>query len=122
MKREHRLRTPAEFRRVREESRRVWPHPLLVLYLAPNDLDHPRIGITVSSRVGKAVVRNRVRRRLREALRARMDLLGAGQGAGKDVLVIARPNAATATWADLGAALDAVLARSGATSPAGASV
>jgi ribonuclease P protein component len=118
VKREQRLRTPAEFRRVREQSHRVWPHPLLVLYLAPNDLDHTRIGITVSSRVGKAVVRNRVRRRLREALRARLDLLGAG----KDVLVIARPRSANATWAELNTALDAVLARSGATIAAGASV
>jgi ribonuclease P protein component len=64
------------------------------------------------------VVRNRVRRRLREALRARLDRLRAGQ----DVLLIARPRAAEASWADLCAALDAVLARSGATTPARAPV
>jgi ribonuclease P protein component len=110
VKREQRLRTPAEFRRVRDASQRVWPNPLLVLYIAPNDLDRTRVGITVSSRVGKAVVRNRVRRRLREALQARLDALGTGN----DVLVIARPPSAAATWAELGAALDSVLARSGA--------
>jgi ribonuclease P protein component len=107
VKRDRRLRTPDEFRRVREESPRVWPHPLLVLYLAPNDLGRSRVGITVSSRVGKAVVRNKVRRRLREALRGRLDRLPAGS----DVLVIARPRSATATWPELCAALDSVLAR-----------
>jgi ribonuclease P protein component len=113
VKREQRLRTPAEFRRVRDASQRVWPNPLLVLYIAPNDLDRTRVGITVSSRVGKAVVRNRVRRRLREALRARLAALDA-LGIGNDVLVIARPPSANATWAELCVAVDSVLARSGA--------
>jgi ribonuclease P protein component len=79
--------------------------------MAPNDLDRSRVGITVSSRVGKAVVRNWVRRRLREALRARLDLLGPGN----DVLLIARPASARASWAELCSALDAVLIRSSAT-------
>jgi ribonuclease P protein component len=103
---------------VRDESPRVWAHPLLVLYVAPNDLDRTRVGITVSSRVGKAVVRNRVRRRLREALRARLDLLGAGN----DLLLIARPPSARASWAELCSALDTVLARSGATTTTRGSV
>jgi ribonuclease P protein component len=105
--RAQRLRTPAEFQRVRLGSERVWPHTLLVLYVAPNDLDHTRVGITVSSRVGKAVVRNRVRRRLREALQPRLAQLGIG----KDVLVIARPRSAGATWPELCAALDTVVSR-----------
>lgn len=107
MKREQRLRTPAEFRRVRDLAPRGWSHPLLVLHLAPNELGRTRVGITVSGRVGKAVVRNRVRRRLREALRARFDQLPAGH----DVLVTARPTSAEATWSQLYAALDSVLAR-----------
>ena len=65
-----------------------------MLYVAPNDLDRTRVGITVSSRVGNAVVRNRVRRRLREALRARSARLSAGH----DVLLMARPASARATW------------------------
>jgi ribonuclease P protein component len=81
----------------------------LVLYAAPNDLDRTRVGITVSGRVGKAVVRNRIRRRLREALRARLPRLLAG----RDVLVIARPASAQATWAELNEALDTLLGRTG---------
>jgi ribonuclease P protein component len=118
VKREQRLRTPADFRRVRDDAPRAWPHPLLVLYAAPNDLGRTRIGITVSSRVGNAVVRNKVRRRLREALRARLDRLTPGN----DLLVIARPAAAQARWQELSTALDVVLERCGATVPTRAGV
>jgi ribonuclease P protein component len=118
VQREQRLRSAADFQRVREQSPRVWPHRLLVLHVAPNDLGRARVGITVSGRVGKAVVRNRIRRRLREALRARFGSLVAGY----DVLIVARPASATASWLELGAALDTVLQRAGATAAVGTSV
>jgi len=118
VKREQRLRSAADFQRVRDQSPRVWPHPLLVLRVAPNDLDYARVGITVSGRVGKAVARNRIRRRIREALRARFSSLATGY----DVLVVARPASVQASWLDLNAALDVVLRRAGATVAAGASV
>jgi ribonuclease P protein component len=118
VKREQRLRTSAEFRNVREHAPRGWPHRLLVLYVVPNDFDRTRVGITVSSRVGKAVVRNRVRRRLREALQARLDRLAPGS----DILLIARPASAEAAWGDLTKALDGLLVRAGATGTASASV
>ena len=110
MKRDQRLRSSAEFRRVRELAARGWPHPLLVLFVAPNEVGRTRVGITVSGRVGNAVVRNRVRRRLREALRARYARLPGGV----DLVVSARPASAAASWVELNAALDAVLARAGA--------
>jgi ribonuclease P protein component len=118
VKRQQRLRTPAEFRRVREDAPRGWPHRLLVVYVAPNDVGYPRVGVTVSSRVGNAVTRNRVRRRLREALRARLDRLAGGH----DLVVVARPASAEATWAELSSALDGALQRAGATTPSGARV
>jgi len=108
VKREQRLRSAADFRRVREQAKRSWPHPLLVLQVAPNELEHTRVGITVSGRVGNAVVRNRVRRRLREALRARTERLPAGN----DLLITARPASAAASWPELCAALDSLLGRS----------
>jgi ribonuclease P protein component len=77
------------------------------MYTAPNDVGRTRIGITVSGRVGNAVVRNRVRRRLREAIRARYALLPQSI----DVVIAARPASAMATWPELNAALDSVLTR-----------
>src|SRR4051812_27439178 len=64
------LHTSAEIERVRAAGR-SWAHPLAVLIAAPNDLDHNRLGMAVSKRVGSAVVRNRVRRRIREFVRLR---------------------------------------------------
>ncbi|MBV9356594.1 MAG: ribonuclease P protein component [Chloroflexi bacterium] len=108
MKPDQRLRSNAEFARVRASGRSV-AHPLLVVIVLPNERAQTRLGVTVSRRVGTAVVRNRVRRRLREALRARYGgLLG-----GHDVVLVARPAVARATWMELNAALDQSLARTG---------
>lgn len=69
-----------------------------------------RVGIVVSRKVGNAVVRNRVRRRLRESFRARVRAGVVPDGA--DVVIIARPDAAGADFAALDAALNRALDRS----------
>lgn len=68
-----------------------------------------RIGIATPRTLGGAVQRNRVRRRLRELIRGRY----AGLAAGWDLLVIARPGASQATYAQLREALAALVDRSG---------
>src|SRR5574340_792144 len=107
MKREQRLPTNADFQRVRHQSGRAWTNPLVALYAVPNELNRVRVGITVGGRVGKAVVRNRVRRRIREAVRLRYGELSSGW----DLVLIARPAAANASWPDLCAAIENVLMR-----------
>jgi ribonuclease P protein component len=75
--------------------------------------DEPaRVGFVVSRRVGNAVVRNRVRRRLREQTRHRLDALPPGTL----LLIRALPEAAGATSVDLAAALDRALRPRGADS------
>lgn len=87
--------------------RRSWGHPLLVLYVAPNDGQPTRLGISVGKRVGKAVVRNQVKRRVREAVRHRAgDLVP-----GHDLVFIARAPAATAAWPELRDATEELLQR-----------
>ena len=69
-----------------------------------------RVGIVVSKKVGNAVIRNRVRRRLREALRAILAQKPPPQTF--DLVVIARPEAANADYQQLYGALERALSRS----------
>jgi len=63
-----RLRHPADFARIKREGI-VFRHPLVVVSAMPNQLPYNRYGLITSKHLGKAVVRNRVRRLLREATR-----------------------------------------------------
>jgi len=82
-----------------------WMDSFLVMKALPNGLGLSRYGLSVSKRVGKAVVRNRVKRLLREILRL-TPLLG-----GWDIVFIARSLAATADYASLKKSVTGLLSR-----------
>ncbi len=82
-----RVRRRREFLAVQERGKRLYARELVVLAV-PSGAGHPRIGITVSSRVGNAVVRNRIKRWVREAFRA-----VAAELPPVDLVVIARSGA-----------------------------
>jgi ribonuclease P protein component len=89
-----RLRRPSEFQRVTQRGQRAASTAFVVLVservIRGGDPAKCRLGITVSRKVGGAVVRNRVKRRVREWFRGQRGWLGSG----RDWIVIARPPAA----------------------------
>ncbi|MBI1879624.1 MAG: ribonuclease P protein component, partial [Chloroflexi bacterium] len=62
MKRQHRLRHNLDFQRVRRNGKSN-ASPLMVLAFLRNELDYSRFGFVVNKRLGKAVLRNRIKRR-----------------------------------------------------------
>lgn len=101
------LRRRADFEAIgRNGQARATPE--LVLRWMRTDRAESRIGMSTPRSLGGAVQRNRVRRRLRELIRARLERIGPGW----DILLIARPAAGDASYAALGAAIDALLERS----------
>ena len=88
----------------------------LVLYARRNRLGGNRVGITVSKKLGHAVVRNRTRRRLREIYR----LNEAQFQPGWDIVVVARTRAVEAPFEKLTASYLALAAKAGVLLPGGA--
>lgn len=102
---EDRLRRTQEYRRCYRQGRRRHGK-LLSLHHVSNELRRPRFGMTASRRVGGAVVRNRLKRRIREIVRRwprRQEL------ESRDIVVHLKPEAAEATWAALKEELERLL-------------
>ena len=95
------------FRRLYHTSRHADAY--LVLYARKNRTQSNRVGITVSKKLGKAHVRNRVRRRLREVYR----LHEAKFQPGWDIVVVARSKAVDAPFDKLTASYLALAAKAG---------
>jgi ribonuclease P protein component len=106
MRKELRLRRRKDFDAVFQRGK-AWHNELLVLRSLPNDLEHNRYGFVTGKRLGGAVVRNRLRRRLRESIR----VLPAHPG--WDVVVSAKMPAADASFQRLNRCVIDLLCRAG---------
>jgi ribonuclease P protein component len=91
-----RLRRRREYVRVQRTGRRKHTSSFVVVSL-DTGLDPTRLGVTVSSKVGNAVARNRIKRRVREVFRIHRS----GLRAGTDLVVIAKRGADGLTFHDI---------------------
>ncbi len=87
------LKTNRDFRRVYNRGKSVLM-PSIVLYKLPTKYPVIRIGFTVSNKIGNAVTRNRIRRRLREAFRLNEERIKPGF----DLVIVARHKSAEADY------------------------
>lgn len=90
------LKKNYEFRRLYQRGKSL-AAPCLVVYFRRNGGRENRLGITVSNKIGNAVTRNRIRRRMREIYR----LNEARFARGIDLVVVARVRSAAAEYSEL---------------------
>ena len=103
-----RLARSEDFARVREVGQ-TFRGRLLLLNVAPNGLSYNRYGVVTGKKLGGAVVRNRVRRLLREVVRA----TNAKLTGGWDVIMVAHPSAAGQPASEIQRAFEAAAVQAG---------
>lgn len=96
MKRAVTLKENYEFRRLYQRGKSA-AGGTMVVYCRKNKLGRNRLGLTASTKLGRAVVRNRCRRRLREVYRLNTPQLKQGY----DIILVARGRTAGAPWKEL---------------------
>ena len=107
------IRLQKDFRRIFAKGRRFGSRHLTAIVAAAGETGVTRMAYVVSKKVGGAVRRNRVRRRLREAAR---DLLG-DRCDDRDIILIAKPGAEKVGYWSLHEQLAELLARAGVLEP-----
>jgi ribonuclease P protein component len=67
------------------------------MYIKKNKPDYTRLGVSISKKVGKSVVRNRIKRRIKEAFRTNLKSIKKGY----DVVISVKPEAAAADYREI---------------------
>ena len=107
-----RLAKRREFLQVYERGRKLFSR-YSILFVSPNDLAYSRLGITATKKLGKANVRNRVKRWTRETYRRLREPLRLDERA-LDFVVNVKPSASEATFLEFSDDLRRVLERGAA--------
>jgi ribonuclease P protein component len=100
VKRKFRLTSANDFKRVRRLGK-SYAHPLIVLIVAPNDLEKTRSGVSAGRSVGNATLRNRAKRQIREIIRPLIDQVQTGW----DIVFLARKPIANAEFQEIEAGI-----------------
>lgn len=106
MKKEYRVKKSQDFDNI-IRKKQSFANRQFVIYYQQNKLDHMRLGISVSKKLGKAHERNRLKRYVRESFKTRKDFLK-----NYDIIIIVRPAAKGLSFLEFGSSIDHVLKRS----------
>ncbi|MBC7088546.1 MAG: ribonuclease P protein component [Tissierellales bacterium] len=96
MKKIHRLRKNTEFKKVYVKGKNYWNRNF-TLYIKKNELNYTRFGIVVTKKLGKAVVRNKIKRRLREINKNLLPYVSEGY----DIVLIPKKNTLDLNYEEL---------------------
>lgn len=94
------LKSNFDFQHVYKNGK-SYANKYLVMYVLENNTGKNRLGISVSKKVGNSVVRHRVTRLIRESYRLHENIFNSGL----DIVVVARTNASSASYAEIESAL-----------------
>ena len=106
MKKEYRVKRSQDFDNI-IRKKQSFANRQFVIYYQENKLDHMRLGISVSKKLGKAFERNKIKRYIRETFKTRKEYVK-----NYDIIVIARPGAKEMPFLEFGSSIDHVLKRS----------
>jgi ribonuclease P protein component len=102
------LKKDCDFRKVYKHGK-SFANRYLVMYILENKSDSSRIGISVSKKVGNAITRNKIRRRIKEAYRLNID---ENVKNGYDIIFIARVSCNEAEYKDIDKAINHLVKKS----------
>ena len=100
MNKKYRLRNNDDFKMVYKKGKNYWNRNL-ILYVMKNGLGYSRIGFSVTKKIGNSVVRNRIRRRMKEICRQNIGNIREGY----DIIFIPKKNVVDITYRDLKSAM-----------------
>ena len=102
------LKKDCDFRKVYKHGK-SFANRYLVMYILENKSDSTRVGISVSKKVGNAITRNKIRRRIKEAYRLNID---ENVKNGYDIIFIARVSCNEAEYKDIDNAINHLVKKS----------
>ncbi|SDO52383.1 ribonuclease P protein component [Paenibacillus sp. yr247] len=97
MEKEYRLAKREDFNKVYRYGKSMANHQFVLYYMPQPKLEHFRLGVSVSKKVGNAVVRNRIRRMIKEIIRLKKDNMTLQY----DYILLARKPAAEMEYAEM---------------------
>lgn len=100
IKKDERLKNNRDFRKVYNLGK-SYGNKFLVLFLIKNNLSYNRVGFSISKKLGNSVVRNKVKRRIKEAYRLNKNDIKTGY----DIILLARVNAKNVGYKEIESAL-----------------